>query len=398
MLHIFLSNYRETLIDRCLIKVARRAGSHTEHAMSTAGIPLFIDQLILTLKLEQGSKPSNGKLISGPAGGPSKDSGMGKAAIKHGREMSDEGFTLEHLVHDYGDLCQSIMDLALELAEPIELEEFRSLNRCLDNAIADAVTEFSELRRLINDDRVEQALNHRVATLSHELRAHINSADFSYGAIKSGQAGLAGATSKVLDRSLKSMRHLVDQTFAEARANTRQPTHQEVIQIDELLVDLKSAVDGDAQAANCKFDLYIVGTGLAVRADRELITSAINNLLQNAFKFTHPGSGVSMTAYAEAGKLLIDVQDHCGGLGSVEKEDLFLPFKQATSTKSSAGLGLGLSIARRSAEANGGTITVRDLPGSGCVFTLSLPLYVAADAAEPDLKSQQTPVSTPTAP
>ena len=343
---------------------------------------MFLDQLILTLRIEKSSKPHNGDVISGPAGGPSKDSGMGKAAIRHGRELSDDGFTLEQLVHDYGDLCQSIMDLAAELALPIEIKEFRTLNRCLDNAIADAVTEFSEQRRLINDDRVEQALNHRVATLAHELRAHVNAAAFSYAAIKSGQAGLAGATAKVLDRSLKSMRSLIDQTFAEARLANSQPASQEVIAIDELLGDIKSAVRGDAEASNCKFDLYIVGTGLAVLADREVITSVINNLLLNAFKFTHPGSGVSLTAYAEAGKLLIDVQDHCGGLGVVDKEDLFLPFKQSGKTPSPTGVGLGLSIARRGAEANGGTITVRDLPGSGCVFTLSLPLYLV-DAASP---------------
>ena len=379
MLYIFLDNYREALIDRCLIKVARRSGGHTEHALSTAGIPLFLDQVIQTLKLEQSSTPKVAGLVSGPAGGPSKNSGLGKSATKHGRELSDKGFTVEQVVHDYGDLCQAIMDLALELEVPIEVEEFRTLNRCLDNAIADAVTEFSDQRRLINDDREQQALNHRIGTLAHELRAHINAAVHSYAAIKSGQAGMAGATSKVLDRSLKGMRLLVDQTFAEAKTSAKMLVNQEVILIDELLVEIKEAVAFEVEKNCCTFEIFTVGLGLAVEADRELISSAIKNLLQNAFKFTRTGSAVTLTAYAEANKLLLDIQDHCGGLGKIDKEEMFLPFKQAGLGK--PGLGLGLSISRRAVEANGGTVSLRDLPGSGCVFTISLPLYASGDNA-----------------
>ena len=116
-----------------------------------------------------------------------------------------------------------------------------------------------------------------------------------------------------------------------------------------------------------------------MKADRELISSAITNLLHNAFKFTRPGSEVTLTAYAEADNLLIDIQDHCGGLGVINREEMFLPFKQLNSGKSATGLGLGLSISRRAVEANGGSLTVRDLPGSGCVFTISLPLHRLTD-------------------
>ena len=385
MLYIFLANYREALIDRCLIKVARRSGDHTEHALSTAGVPLFLDQLILTLRLEQSNTPQIGSLVSGPAGGPSKNSGLGKSAIKHGRELSDKGFTVEQVVHDYGDLCQAIMDLAMELEVSIEVDEFRTLNRCLDNAIADAVTEFSDQRRLISDDREQQALNHRIGTLAHELRAHINAAVHSYAAIKSGQAGIAGATSRVLDRSLKGMRTLVDQTFTEAKSNTKPPVRHEVVLIDDLLGEISNAMALGADATKCKFEIYIVGFGLALEMDRELISSAITNLIDNAFKFTRPGTAVTLTAYAEADNLLIDVQDHCGGLGNINKEDMFLPFKQLNFEKSATGLGLGLSISRRAVEANGGTLTVRDLPGSGCVFTISLPLHRRTD---PNLLAQ----------
>ena len=69
--------------------------------------------------------------------------------------------------------------------------------------------------------------------------------------------------------------------------------------------------------------------------------------------------------------MLIDVQDHCGGLAHGSVERMFAPFAQHGHDRS--GLGLGLSIARQSVEADHGTLSVRDLPGIGCVFTISLP-------------------------
>jgi hypothetical protein len=116
-----------------------------------------------------------------------------------------------------------------------------------------------------------------------------------------------------------------------------------------------------------------VDPALAVDVDRDLLLSAVGNLLQNAFKFTHPHSEVTLNAYALADRILIDVQDHCGGLPPGGADSMFVPFVQGAEDRS--GLGLGLSIARRSVEANGGVLSVRDLPGSGCVFTIDLPRH-----------------------
>ena len=68
---------------------------------------------------------------------------IGDSAKKHGHDLLKQGFTIDQVVHDYGDVCQSITDLAVELGAPISTDDFRTLNRCLDNAIAGAVTEFT---------------------------------------------------------------------------------------------------------------------------------------------------------------------------------------------------------------------------------------------------------------
>ncbi|RZA15657.1 MAG: sensor histidine kinase, partial [Lysobacteraceae bacterium] len=103
------------------------------------GISIFLDQLIRTLVLEQSEASMLSRKVSGPSGGGRQArSEMGASATRHGRELQQHGFTVEQVVHDYGDLCQSISDLAFETGAQIETDEFRTLNRCLDNAIASA--------------------------------------------------------------------------------------------------------------------------------------------------------------------------------------------------------------------------------------------------------------------
>ena len=102
---------------------------------------------------------------------------------------------------------------------------------------------------------------------------------------------------------------------------------------------------------------------------------AIGNLLQNAFKFTHAGGHVSLDVTVNgAGNHVsgIAIEDQCGGLPPGKTEELFVAFEQRGSDRS--GLGLGLFISRKGVEANGGVIRVRNRPGTGCVFTIDLPL------------------------
>jgi hypothetical protein len=54
-----------------------------------------------------------------------------------------QGFTVGQVVHGYGDVCQAVTDLAVEMGAPISTDDFRTLNRCLDDAIAGAVTEYA---------------------------------------------------------------------------------------------------------------------------------------------------------------------------------------------------------------------------------------------------------------
>jgi len=166
MLHHFLSNYREALIDRCRVRVDSRTGGHPRHFFSTTCVPLFLDQLILTLKLEHSSTLDRGNAFSTPSGESFKNSDIGKTATKHGRELSDIGYTLEQVVHDYDDLCQAILDVAVELALPIKVKEFCTLKSCLNYSIAGAVTEFHCQRQPVKDVPHQRVMDRANAMLA----------------------------------------------------------------------------------------------------------------------------------------------------------------------------------------------------------------------------------------
>ncbi len=137
---------------------------------------------------------------------------------------------------------------------------------------------------------------------------------------------------------------------------------------------MKISASLEAQARECIFTVGDVDTGLAVEGDRELLFSAVGNLLQNAFKFTQHKTEVSLKAYAVENRIRIDVEDHCGRLPQGFEEEVFLQFKQSGEDRS--GLGLGLAISRRSVEAIQGVLAVRDIPRTGCVFTIDLPRHL----------------------
>lgn len=374
MLHEFLDTNRADLIARCRAKVGERAVPGTSGRELSFGITIFLDQLIKTLALEEGAESMRSRKVSGLSSGVPTPSEIGETASRHGRELLQHGFTVEDVVHDYGDLCQAITDLAFERAAPIAADEFRTLNRCLDNAIATAVTEFSYLRDQAVTDRNSKALNEQLAFLAHELRNSLSTATLALAVIKKGGVGLAGATGAVLDRSLVAMRNLIDRSLAEAQMAAGIRVEPSLFSLAAFIAEIKLAASLEADIRGRFLIVANVDPRLAVSGDRNLLSAAVGNLLQNAFKFSQARGEVTLSAYAAGDRILIDVEDSCGGLPEGDAENMFQPFTQTATDRT--GAGLGLSISRRSVEANGGMLSVRNMPGTGCVFTIDLPRHL----------------------
>jgi signal transduction histidine kinase len=334
---------------------------------------MFLDQLTRTLQAEEHGDIAGRPHISGPSGGDhSALSEVGIPATVHGGELLGLGYTIDQVVHDYGDLCQAITDLAVERHAPFSVDEFRTLNRCLDNAIADAVTEFAAQRDLELARRYAAQENERLGFLAHELRNHLHVARLAFAALESGKLPAGGSTGAMLKRSLASLESLIDRSLESVREKALAPSHPHVFSLAPFLADAARVAKLYAADTGCALRVTQADANLAIEGHRELLLAALGNLLQNAFKFTRPSSEVSLHAHVSEGWILIDVEDCCGGLPAGSAETMFEPFRQGFDDK--RGLGLGLSIAKGSVEADGGRLTVRNIPGRGCVFTIAFPL------------------------
>jgi signal transduction histidine kinase len=336
------------------------------------GIPVFLDQLIGALAIEQ--QTPHCLSDDGTTEGRSNQE-VGKMAALHGRDLLAQGFTLEQVVRDYGDVCQAVTKLAFETGAPIAADEFHTFNRCLDDAIAGAVTEYAR-HSARTSEFVTDALNSRLGPLAHEMRNYLYTATLVVAAIKVGNVAISGATAAVLDRSLLGMRGLLDRALAEVRVTAGTPPRRESIQLAKFFGKLKLSASFDVPASGTAFTIAPIADDIAVFAEPEMLAAAVGNLLQNAFKFTQQHTEVRLSAHVLNDRVLIDVEDQCGGLPADAAEAMFWPSSQSGDDRS--GLGLGLDISKRSIEANGGELTVRNLPGTGCIFTINLPRLATA--------------------
>ena len=209
MLHEFLTVNRQQLIRLCRAKVAKRFEPIEAAETTNHGVPLFLEQLADTLREEQRTPMRNGDSEPTPT-----RTVIGRAAALHGAELLRRGFTVDQVVHDYGDVCQCVTALAVEQGVPISTDEFRTLNRCLDNAIADAVSAFAAGHQT-SIDRDSQTHQHRLDVYLGDHRRLTDVAIQSLAAIKTGNIGITGATGTLLGHALEELRSLTERTLPE---------------------------------------------------------------------------------------------------------------------------------------------------------------------------------------
>jgi len=353
MLGDFISANRNEIVIRCRKRVAMRMAPLATAFELEHGIPLFVSQLATTLRA---------KLVGPPT--------LAATAAKHGGELLRMGFTVAQVVHDYGDVCQTITQLAMESGTEISARDFQALNLALDEAIAQAVTEFGGLRELAVRDAGAQRATEDLAVLAHELRNLLGAAMLAYDALRSGGVPIGGSTGALLGRNLIALRDLVDRSLATVRldAGIENTDHIRVCEVVEE-AEVSAVLEAKSNGHRLKTDLDDA-TGI-VNADRQILASIIANLIQNAYKYTRSNSEIILRTVTTADRVRFEVEDECGGLPTGSVDRLFEPYTQASADHS--GLGLGLTICMRGAAAIGAVMAVRDMPGKGCVFSVELP-------------------------
>lgn len=349
----FITLHREAIIVGARLRVAARTCPKPSDIELAHGIPVFLEQLVSALRLARATD-----LID--------HAEIGESAGRHGHDLLRRGLTIGQVVHDYGDVCQTITELAVRYGIAIATDEFRTLNLCLDDAIAGAVTEYAHQREC----GIAREGTERLGVLAHELRNALNTATLAFASIQSGRVAPGGSTGLVLGRSLLNLRDLVDRSLAQVRLEAGVALHA-AFSVAELIEELEIGAFLQAQAKGLHFAAETVARDVMVQGDRAILMAALANLLQNAFKFTRKHTQVGLTVRITSERVVFNVEDECGGLAPGAVETMFQPFVQKDGDRS--GLGLGLAICVKAARANAGEVYVRDVPGHGCVFSFDLP-------------------------
>jgi len=225
------------------------------------GVPLFLDQLVNTLR----SKGQPNLAIS-------------TSAALHGHDLLLKGFTVSQVVHDYGDVCQTITELALETNAPIDTDEFRTLNRCLDEAIAGAVTVYGRESEQSSLDGQTERGNQRMGFFVHELRNLVNTAIIAFRVLQTGNVGVGGSTGAVLNRSLASLQDLIARSLDEVRL-TAGIQSREQTSVADFIAGLTDGAILDAGARRRTLTVAPVDEALTIEVDRKVLSAVVVNLL-----------------------------------------------------------------------------------------------------------------------
>ncbi|PVU81174.1 two-component sensor histidine kinase [Cellulomonas sp. WB94] len=255
-------------------------------------------------------------------------------------------------------------DLAVRVEVPAVGPELALLADAF-NAMASRLADSETMRsRLIGD-------------LAHELRTPLASIEATVEAVVDGVLPADGATLATLVDQTGRLKHLVADMAAVSRAEERQlDLHPRPVDLAALSTDAVAAAGARFAAADVRLDVEVVGPAPVVRADPQRLTEVLANLLDNALRHTPGGGAVRVVVRSGPHVAVLEVVDTGEGFDPSDSERIFERFYRADSsrTRSTAGSGIGLTIARAIVAGHGGTLTATSAGrGTGATFRLELP-------------------------
>jgi K+-sensing histidine kinase KdpD len=359
MLSEFIEAHRNELIARARGLASTRPWPEASQEELTRGIPLILGRLATAIRPRD--EPAT------PAGAV-----RGSGEPPPWSQLRSMGLTVSQVVHDFGEVCRSITLTAEHQGEHISATDSHLLVRCLDDALAEAVTEFARLK----DVGVAQVESDRMGLAVHALRNELHTAMLAFDILRTGTTGMSGSTAAVLARSLLSLRDLIDTTLADVRLVIAEP-RRDRIKVKAVVEEVAVAAGLLAAHREIRFQVAAVDPALEVEADLPLLAFALSRLLQNAFMDAREGGLVTLRTRGEHGRVFLEVTEP-GGDGP--EPDGTRPLKASAMAWSAErpGLGPGLSILRKAVTAIGGQVRTPDRPGQAGTFEIELPAAAAA--------------------
>lgn len=296
-------------------------------------------------------------------------------ARAHGRQRFEIGYDARALVDEYGALFDLLFAMLVADGEKVDPAEVQVLGSLLLGAAAEAIARYAESR----DAQLEQQASRYVSFLAHELRNPLASVRLAVSLLVARGAVPPSRALSSIERGLSSMNRLIDDALLELRIRGSETIEHAPFDLATLLDELAHEASSEIEAKGLQVTIDAAHP-ITLDGDRRLIRSALSNLIRNAIKFSHSGGEVGLRARAADDRIVVEVEDSCGGLPEGAVEKIFDPYVQLGKDRS--GFGLGLAISKQVAQAHHGEIRVHDLPGKGCVFLLDLPARAGDPALE----------------
>ena len=356
MIHLsrLLADRRVEILERWTRRISEHVDTQLSRGELWDHLPRFFDEVLAALRAEEGS---------GPEAAASNGS---TASAAHGTQRLRVGFDLAQVIREYEILTECILDEVEAVGGSISTRAFRRVQALLNAGRAQAISAYIDHR----DVEMTRTHSQHVAFIAHELRSPLMSAFLAVTALRRKERPEDQWALDTLTRNLNALRELIDQVLTADRLAGQIQLRRESFDLRTLLEQVVAEAQLAAQQRHVEIAIRAPEV-LPFNGDQRLLRSAIENVLGNAVKFTHEGSAIGVRARRNDGTVTVEVEDGCGGLPQSNTTELFEPFVQRGENRT--GFGLGLAIVKQAIEGHGGRVSVRNVPGKGCVFSLELP-------------------------
>ena len=297
-----------------------------------------------------------------------------------------------------GAVTRPILDVARVSREVVEKRDYsQRVLKTTDDEVGTLVDAFNAMiaevgRRTDELKLADQRKDEFLATLAHELRNPLAPVRNALEILKIAGDDPAKAlrARQMMERQLAQMVRLVDDLLDVSRITTgKLGVQKSVVDLRDVVADAVEIVRPFIDARRHHLEVRLPPEPVAVDGDRTRLAQVVSNLLNNAAKYTPPGGQVDLTLARDDYHGILRVRDNGIGLAPESIARIFDMFVQVDRSleRSQAGLGVGLTLARRLVELHGGSIDVASAGiGQGSEFTVRIPLTLArvesAKAAE----------------
>jgi PAS domain S-box-containing protein len=319
-------------------------------------------------------------------------------------DYEEEEVLGRHVTFFVADKNRASVGLKAVLVEGAWQDELKAMRRdgstfdvhVLANLVTDADGEpfcmMASFVDITERKKLEQLKDEFIGLVSHELRTPLTIIGGCLSTLITEWNRLSpNEVQQLLKDALlesESLSHLIENLLELSRAQAQQLSlYSEPSDVKNLVKEVLTKIK--RQAPSHRFVTFITDKLPPINGDPLRIERILYNLLDNAAKYSPPGSQIRVSVNAEPERLVIGVSDHGKGLSSSERARIFGPFQRLENDRpdQARGAGLGLMVCRRLVEAHGGEIWVESKKGRGSTFFFSLPFRKGADAGRVSLKT-----------